>query len=50
MTVSGQASKAMTDQIMAADKRRLKNQVGTLSRAELAGLEEAIKLHLGLPK
>ncbi len=50
VTVSGQPSKAMTDQIMAADKRRLKNQVGTLSRVEMAGLEDAIKVHLGLPK
>ena len=50
VTISGQPSKAMTDQIMAADKRRLKSLVGTLLRAEMAGLEEAIKLHLGLPK
>ena len=50
VTISGQASKAMTDQIMAADKRRLKTQVGTLSRAEMAGLELAIQVHLGLPK
>jgi mRNA interferase MazF len=50
VTVSGQPSKAMSDQIMAADKRCLKNQVGTLSRAEMAGLEEAIQVHLGLPR
>lgn len=50
VTISGQPGKAMADQIMAADKRRLKIQLGTLSRAELAGLEEAIQVHLGLPK
>ena len=50
VTISGQAGKAMADQIMAADKRHLKAQLGTLSRAEMAGLEEAIKVHLGLPK
>lgn len=50
VTVSGQPGKAMSDQIMAADKRRLKNQAGTLSRSEMAGLEEAIQVHLGLPR
>lgn len=50
VSVSGQPAKAMADQIMAADKRRLKNQAGTLSRAEMAGLEDAIQVHLGLPR
>ena len=50
VTISGQPGKAMADQIMAADKRRLKSQLGTLSRTEMAGLEEAIQVHLGLPK
>lgn len=39
----------MADQIMAADKRRLKSQMGALSRADMQALEEAIKVHLGLP-
>src|SRR5260364_300817 len=34
VTVGGQSSKAMADQIMAADKARLKNQIGTLSKAD----------------
>ena len=50
VTISGQPGKAMADQIMAADKRRLKSQLGTLSRAELVGLDEAIQVHLGLPR
>jgi mRNA interferase MazF len=48
VTVDGRRSKAMADQIMAADKRRLKTRLGTLSRADLLAVEDAIKLHLGL--
>ena len=48
VTVAGQASKAMTDQIMAADKARLKGQLGTLDKNAMAALEEAIHVHLGL--
>ena len=48
--VAGQASKAMADQIMAADKIRLKGLLDTLSRAEMADVEEAIKLHFGMAK
>ena len=40
----------MADQIMAADKVRLKDRVGVLSRQDMAEVEEAIKVHLGLPK
>ena len=50
ITLQGRPGKAMADQIMAADKQRLKSQIGTVSRAELAGLEDAIQLHLGLPR
>ncbi len=50
VTVAGRQSKAMADQIMAVDKARLKDRVGALSRADMAEVEEAIKLHLGLPK
>lgn len=48
VTVAGQASKAMADQIMAADKARLKAQLGTLDKTDMAALEEAIHVHLGL--
>lgn len=50
VTVGGQCSKAMADQIMAADKARLKSQLGTLSKADLLAVEEAIKIHLALPR
>ena len=50
VTVEGQASKAMADQIMAADKARLKTQLGSLDKSDMLSVEEAIKVHLGLPK
>ena len=50
VTVDGQSSKAMVDQIMAADKSRLKSQLGTLSKADMLALEDAIKVHLALPR
>jgi mRNA interferase MazF len=50
VTVEGQASKAMADQIMAADKARLKSQLGTLNKADLQAVEDAIRVHLGLAK
>ena len=50
VTVVGQSSKAMADQIMAADKSRLKNQLGTLSKADMLAVEDAIKVHLALPR
>ena len=48
VTVGGQRSKAMADQIMAADKSRLKGKLGTLSKADLLAVEDAIKVHLAL--
>lgn len=50
VTVGGQSSKAMADQIMAADKSRLKTQLGTLSKADVLAVEDAIKVHLALPR
>jgi mRNA interferase MazF len=50
VTAGGQSSKAMSDQIMAADKSRLKNQLGTLSKTDMLAVEDAIKLHLALPR
>ncbi len=50
VSVAGAQSKAMADQIMAADKVRLKSQLGEVSRADMEGVEEAIKVHLGLPR
>ncbi|MGD9887815.1 MAG: type II toxin-antitoxin system PemK/MazF family toxin [Halothiobacillaceae bacterium] len=45
--VAGQNSKAMADQIMAADKSRLRARLDVLSESDLCALEYAIKLHLG---
>lgn len=50
VTVGGQSSKAMADQIMAADKSRLKSQLGELSKADMLAVEDAIKVHLALPR
>ena len=50
ISVAGQNSKAMADQIMAADKARLKSQLGTLSKADMSAVEDAIKGHLDLPE
>ena len=40
----------MSDQIMAADKSRLKDRFGTLSKVDMLAVEDAIKLHLGVPR
>jgi mRNA interferase MazF len=50
VAVGEQSSKAMADQIMAADKRRLKSKLGSLSKTDLLAVEDAIKTHLALPK
>ncbi|NLC36250.1 MAG: type II toxin-antitoxin system PemK/MazF family toxin [Alcaligenaceae bacterium] len=48
--VAGRSSKAMADQIMAADKSRLTTRLGTLSPADMRSVEDAIKVHLSLPR
>lgn len=50
VSVDGQSSKAMADQIMAADKARLKSQLGTVNKADMVAVEDAIRVHLGLAK
>lgn len=50
VSVDGQSSKAMADQIMAADKARLKSQLGSVSKTDMRALEDAIRVHLGLAK
>ena len=50
VTIGGQSSKAMADQIMAADKARLKSQIGTLQKSDMLAVEDAIKVHLSLPR
>ncbi len=48
--VGGQRSKAMADQIMAVAKVRLVGQLGTLSKSDLLLVEDALSIHLGLPR
>ena len=50
VTVDAKPGKAMADQIMAADKARLKSQLCTLSKTDMRAIEEAILVHLGMPK
>ena len=50
LTVAGKPSKAMADQIMAADKLRLKERLGAVTAAEMESLDAAIMLHLGLSR
>jgi len=46
--VAGRRSKAMANQITTVDKSRLKNQFGTLSKADMEAVENAIKVQLAL--
>ncbi len=48
VTIAGQRSKVMADQIMTADKRRLKTSMGKLSQADMQAVERVIRLQLGL--
>jgi mRNA interferase MazF len=40
----------MADQIMAADKSRLKSHLDTLSKVDMLAVEDAVKIHLALPR
>lgn len=48
VSINGHSSKAMADQIMAADKSRLKSRLATLDTQDMQEVEDAIKLHLAL--
>ena len=50
VTVDGQQSKFMADQIMAADKSRLKNLLGAVSKSDMQSAEMAIRIQLGMAK
>ena len=50
VTIAGKQGKAMADQIMAADKTRLRGQLGVLSKNDMVAVENAILVHLGMPK
>jgi mRNA interferase MazF len=47
VTVEGQQSKAMADQITTADKIRLKGLFGKLSADDMQAIEKALKIQLG---
>lgn len=48
VAVKGAAGKAMADQVMTADKRRLKKRIGKVSGPEMLGIEQALRIQLGL--
>ena len=50
ITLDGKPGKAMSDQIMAADKARLKTQLGALTKTDMSAIEDAILVHLGMRK
>jgi mRNA interferase MazF len=50
VTVGSNQSKAMADQMMTADKTRLKSKLGSLSKSDMQLVDDAMSLQLGLRK
>jgi mRNA interferase MazF len=48
VTVRGKRHKAMADQLTTVSKTRLDNRVGRLTRADMQGVEQAVKVQLGI--
>jgi mRNA interferase MazF len=48
VTIKGQQSKALVDQIATVSKKRLRKKIATLTNAELIQIGEIIKQHFGL--
>lgn len=48
VTLRGKENKAMADQLTTVSKKRLINQVGTVSKTEMEGIERAIITQLAL--
>jgi mRNA interferase MazF len=48
VTLRGEQRKAMADQLATVSKSRLRQRIGRLSPADLEGVEQAIKVQLGL--
>jgi mRNA interferase MazF len=48
VSVSGEQRKAMADQLSTISKLRLRQRVGSLSSVDIAAVERAIRLQLGL--
>ena len=49
VTVAGQSSKAMADQLTTVSKERLTSQLGVLTRSDLKAVEHVVKIQLHLP-
>lgn len=49
VSVAGQTSKAMADQLTTVAKERLTTLLGALNKTDMKALEGVIKLQLGLP-
>lgn len=50
VSIEGATSKAMADQLMTADKVRLKSRLGTLSKVDMLAVDDAMRVQLALPK
>src|SRR5437870_4267653 len=48
VTLQGQQSKAMADQLTTVSKTRLRNRIGRLSDADMQMVEQAVKVQLAL--
>jgi mRNA interferase MazF len=48
VNIGGKPSKAMADQLTTAAKERFKGRLGVISMQEMKGLEQVIKIQLGL--
>jgi mRNA interferase MazF len=48
VTLNSDPRKAMADQIMTASKQRLTNKLGSLSRADVRAVEDAVLLQLAI--
>jgi mRNA interferase MazF len=48
VTVKGKRSRALGDQIRSLDKSRLRSRIERLSQDELAAVDEAVRITLGL--
>ena len=48
VTVKGKAARALGDQLRSLDKSRLRSRIETLDKDEMAAVEDAIRITLGL--
>jgi mRNA interferase MazF len=48
VSIKGKRGKAMADQVMTADKQRLKRRISKVSAPEMLGIERALRIQLGL--